>query len=114
MDDAGNQGPRLTYAVTSPQNWIEDFGSGQLQDGQAVIALEPVYGESVSAGQPYHVFLTPLGDCALFVAEKTTTSFTVRAIDGKLCTITFDYRIVALRRGYETVRLEQFAGTSDE
>lgn len=112
--NAGRQGPRLTYAVTSPQNWIEDFGSGQLQDGQAVIALEPVYGESVSAGQPYHVFLTPLGDCALFVAEKTTTSFTVRAIDGKLCTITFDYRIVALRRGYETVRLEQFAGTSDE
>ena len=112
--NAGRQGPRLTYAVTSPQNWIEDFGSGQLQDGQAVIAREPVYGESVSAGQPYHVFLTPLGDCALFVAEKTTTSFTVRAIDGKLCTITFDYRIVALRRGYETVRLEQFAGTSDE
>ena len=68
--DAGGEGKRLAYAVTSPQNWIEDFGSGQLQDGEAVVALETVYAEAVSTEQSYHVFLTPLGDCALYVAEK--------------------------------------------
>lgn len=112
--DAGSQGKRLAYAVTSPQNWIEDFGSGQLQDGQAVIALETAYAEIINAGLPYHVFLTPLGDCALFVAEKTVTSVTVKALGGQKCTIAFDYRIVALRRGYETERMEQFVDRGDE
>ncbi len=112
--DAGSQGTRLAYAVTSPQNWIEDFGSGQLQGGQAVIALEAAYAETISAEQPYHVFLTPLGDCPLYVAEKATTSFTARALGGAKCTIAFDYRIAALRRGYEQVRMERFTEVSDE
>lgn len=99
-------GQRLLYAMESPQNWFEDFGGGQLQGGQATIALEPVYAETVNLTEPYRVFLTPLGDCQLYVAEKTPASFTVRAMDGQLCDIAFDYRIVALRRGYEQVRLE--------
>ena len=112
--DAGSQGQRLAYAVTSPQNWIEDFGSGQLRDGQAVVELEAAYAEAINAGEAYHVFLTPLGDCALYVAEKAAASFIVRALSGQPCSIAFDYRIVGLRRGYETVRLEQFVEVSDE
>ncbi len=54
----------------------------------------------------YHVFLTPLGDCPLFVAEKTSTSFLVKALDGRTCSTPFDYRIVAKPVGYENVRLE--------
>jgi hypothetical protein len=112
--NAGSQGKRLAYAVTSPQNWIEDFGSGQLKDGEAVIELEAAYAETLSTEEPYHVFLTPLGDCALYVVEKAAASFSVRALGGERCNIAFDYRIVGLRRGYETVRMEQYVEVSDE
>ncbi len=111
--DAGAQDQRLAYAVVSPQNWIEDFGSGQLLDGQAAVALELRFAESISPAQPYHVFLTPLGDCPLYVAGKDTAGFTVRAMDARQCSIAFDYRIVGLRRGYETLRLEPFALSGD-
>ncbi len=112
--DAGAAGARLAYAVVSPQRWIEDFGSGELLAGQVEVALEPVYAASISAAQPYHVFLTPLGDCPLYVAAKAAASFTVRALDGRQCSVAFDYRIVALRRGDEALRLEPFAAASDD
>jgi hypothetical protein len=99
-------GRRLLYAMESPQNWFEDFGGGQLKDGQATIAFEPIFAETVNLAEPYRVFLTPLGDCPLYVAEKTPASFTVRAIGGQPCDIAFDYRVVALRKGYENLRLE--------
>ncbi len=110
--DAGAAGTRLAYAVVSPQRWIEDFGSGQLLAGQAEIALEPLFAASISAAEPYHVFLTPLGDCPLYVAGKAAASFTVRALDGRQCNVDFDYRIVAAPWGDEARRFEQF--TVDE
>lgn len=66
------------------------------------------------AEAPYHVFLTPLGDCALFVAEKSAESFIVRALGGQKCSAAFDYRVVALQQGYEIVGTEQFTDVSDE
>jgi hypothetical protein len=104
--ETDEHGPRLLYAMESPQNWFEDFGSARMQAGQAVVAVEPIYASTVNLSEPYHVFLTPLGDCALYVAEKTPESFTVSAIGGQACDIAFDYRVVALRQGYEALRLE--------
>jgi hypothetical protein len=95
------------YAVHSPQNWFEDFGSGRLADGSATVALEPTFAQTVNTASGYHVFLTPRGDCeGLYVARATTTGFEVRELRGGHSNLTFDYRIVALRRGYENVRLE--------
>ena len=104
---------RLLYAVHSPQAWFEDFGSGQLVDGEAVVVLEPIYAATIERSPSYHVFLTPLGDCALYVAEKTPAAFTVRAMDEKRCAVAFDYRIVAARQGSEGQRLEAFAAPAD-
>lgn len=104
---------RLLYAVHSPQPWFEDFGSGQLVDGEAVVVLESIYAATIETTPSYHVFLTPLGDCALYVAEKTPAAFTVRAMDGKQCAVAFDYRIVAARKGSEGQRLEAFAAPAD-
>ncbi|HSN76039.1 MAG TPA: hypothetical protein VL334_13265 [Anaerolineae bacterium] len=104
---------RLLYAVHSPQSWFEDFGSSQLVDGEAVVLLEPIYAATIERSPSYHVFLTPLGDCALYVAEKTPAAFTVRAIDGKRCAVGFDYRIVAVSKGSEGQRLEAFAAPAD-
>ncbi len=102
-----SHGQRLLYAMESPENWFEDFGSARLTAGEATVAIEPMFAETVNLNEDYHVFLTPLGDCALYVAEKTPTSFTVRAMGGRQCSIAFDYRLVAKRLGYEHVRLEE-------
>ena len=99
-------GDRKLYAVESPGNWFEDFGSGQLQQGKAMVAIDPIFAQTVNLTETYHVFLTPLGDCVLYVSEKTQSSFTVKAAAGSVCNVEFDYRIIAKRLGFESVRLE--------
>jgi hypothetical protein len=95
------------YAMQSAENWLEDAGSGQLSDGSARIELDPAYQETVNAGVEYHVFLTPNGDSkGLYVSHKTATSFEVHEQGGGSSSIAFDYRIMAKRKGYENVRLE--------
>jgi hypothetical protein len=95
------------YSMASPQSWHEDFGSGQLASGRTTVALEPTFAQTVNTGTEYHVFLTPEGDCrGLYVSSKTPTGFEVRELEGGQSSVAFSYRIVALRRGYENVRLE--------
>ena len=107
-------GKRLVYAMESPELWFEDFGSGKLTDGAAVIRFEPIFAETVNTAVPYQVYLTPEGGWAgLYVTDKTPTSFTVRA-EGGNPNVAFDYRIVAKRLGYEDARLEQFTEDADE
>jgi hypothetical protein len=94
------------YAVESAENWFEDAGSGQLSNGTAVVDLESTFGGTVNTNLDYHVFLTPNGDCkGLYVAEKSPTSFVVHELGGGTSNIAFDYRIMAKRKGYETIRL---------
>jgi len=60
------------YAVEAPQNWFEDFGSGQLEGGSATVHLEPTFAQTVNTGTDYHVFLTPKGDSrGLYVTNET-------------------------------------------
>jgi hypothetical protein len=95
-----------TYAVQSPENWMEDFGSGLLDRGVAVLKIDPAFAETVTADASYHVFITPNGDSkGLYVIRKTATSFEVRESGGGTSSLSFDYRIVAKRRGYESQRL---------
>ena len=55
----------------------------------------------------YHVFLTPNGDCkGLYVIQKTASSFEVHELGGGSSNVSFDYRIVALRKNFENIRLE--------
>jgi hypothetical protein len=100
-------GTRALYSVESAESWFEDFGTGQLANGEAVITIEPIFAQTVNLTADYHVFLTPLGDCALYVNRKSPTSFSVRATGGQTCSTAFDYRIVAKRLGYEHTRLAE-------
>jgi len=64
------------YAMESPENWVEDFGSGELREGVAHVTLDPTFALTVNTGSSYHVFLTPSGECeGLYVAQKTATGF---------------------------------------
>lgn len=104
------------HAVESPESWFEDFGSAQLHDGAARVAIDAAFLETVNSNFEYHVFLTPLGDCrGLYVAQRNAAGFEVRELGGGTANIAFDYRIVAKRRGYETERLETVPGfTADQ
>jgi hypothetical protein len=99
-------GWRELYAVESPEVWFEDFGTATLTNGEATISIESVFAQTVNLAAGYHVFLTPLGDCPLYVSEKTETGFSVRALGGLVCEIEFDYRLAAKRIGYERLRLD--------
>jgi hypothetical protein len=103
---AGGQRKVGLNAINSPENWFEDAGSAQLSNGEAVVNLEPLFGETVNTAAQYHVFLTPSGDCkGLYVAQKSPSSFVVRELGGGTSSIAFDYRIMAKRKGFEQVRL---------
>ena len=94
------------YAVEASENWFEDFGSAKLKDGAAVVAIDPIYSETVNTEIDYHVFLTPRGECkGLYVTNQKGSSFDVRELNGGKSDIPFSYRIVAKRKGYEDVRL---------
>ena len=96
-----------TYSVQSAENWFEDAGTAQLVNGTASVNLESVFGQTVNTGVEYHVFLTPDGDCkGLYVSSKSASGFEVRELGGGAASIAFEYRIMAKRVGYETVRLK--------
>ena len=99
----------LLYAMESPEIWFEDFGTAKLVDGRAVVHIESVFVQTANTGIGYFVFLTPNGECqGLYIARKDKDSFEVRELEGGTSSISFDYRIVAKRKGYEEVRFEEF------
>jgi hypothetical protein len=94
------------YAVQSPENWFEDFGSGTLTNGVANVTLDPTFAQTINTTTEYHVFLTPKGDSeGLYVSNETPQGFEVHEQRGGRSSVAFDYRIVAKRSGYENVRL---------
>jgi hypothetical protein len=96
-----------TYAPQSAENWMEDYGTGAMSHGVGVVQLDPTFADTVTADASYHVFLTPRGDLKspLYVTKVSATSFEVHEANGGTSSLSFDYKIVAKRRGYETQRL---------
>jgi len=104
---------RLLYSMESPENWFEDFGEGQLVNGRAQVQIDPMFAQSVNTSVKYHVFLTPQDEpLTLAVANRTTSSFEVRGPAGS--NISFSYRIVAKRKGYEDLRMAKMLGSTPE
>ena len=104
--DGGSRKVAL-YAVESPENWFEDFGTGRLSKGSAAIALDATFAQTVNTALGYHVFLTPRGECeGLYVANSNASGFEVRELRRGSSNVAFDYRIVVRRKGYENIRLE--------
>ncbi|MGA9964086.1 MAG: hypothetical protein WBQ10_02690 [Terriglobales bacterium] len=102
----GNRMVRL-YTVEAADNWFEDAGSGQLANGSATIALDQVFAQTVNGDLDYHVFITPNGECeGLYVTNKTAHGFEVHELHKGHSNIAFDYRIMARRKGFENVRMQ--------
>jgi hypothetical protein len=106
-----SHGPRKLYADESAEVYFFDRGGGKLVNGVAVIALDPVWLETVTidADHPMRVQVTLTGDCnGVYVAEKTIAGFTVRELRGGVSNATFDWEVAAKRKGYEDERLAPF------
>jgi len=72
----------------------------------ANVALDPKFASVIDNSVRYNVTLTPEGDCrGLFVAQRTSTGFTVRELQGGRPSIAFTYRIVAKPLGDNSPRL---------
>jgi hypothetical protein len=106
------------YDVAGTGIWLEDVGTATLANGELVIPFDTVYTQMANLSQAYQVFVTATCDqpVLLYVSEKTSTSFTVKGanLDGSPSGCAFDYRVVAARVGYETVRLEQYTEMSKD
>jgi hypothetical protein len=112
LASAGESRTVETYAMQSPENWMEDFGSGSVVDGKAVVSLDPAFAATVSGDASYKVFITPNGDSnGLYVTAKTASGFEVHESKGGTSSLSFDYRIVAKRAGYEGQRMVDVTDT---
>jgi len=102
-------GQRSIYALGSTEVLVEDIGSGTLENGEAYVAFEPVFAETVNLSVNYQVTLTPV--CSqpilLSVSAKKQGGFNVLGVtlDGGPSDCGFDYRVSAKRLGYEDQRL---------
>jgi hypothetical protein len=102
----GNRMVRL-YAVEAADNWFEDAGAGQLSNGSAAIRFESAFSQTINPRVEYHIFLTPKGECeGLYVSKEGADGFEVHELHRGHSNIAFDYRIMARRKGFENVRLQ--------
>ena len=110
-----SDGDRLLYNEESTEVLFTDYGFAVLQDGYSVVTIDPVFAETVNLDEPYHVFLQAYGDANIYVDNRTSDSFEVRASQHSTeFDIEFSYRIVAKRLGFEDQRLEFAPWVTDE
>jgi hypothetical protein len=108
-----DQGGTLLYSEESTEVWFSDYGFGTMEDGVALINIDPLYAQTVNLDEPYHVFLQAYGDAQIYVTNRTAQSFEVHLSQGD-GSVEFSYRIIAKRLGYEDDRLELAPGPSPE
>ena len=102
-------GTRTHYADESTEVYHFDRGRGQLQNGEAIIDLDPIFLETVTIDvkHPMLVHVTLTGDCkGVYIAEQTATFFKVKELQAGNSNAAFNWEIAAKRKGYEDIRLE--------
>src|SRR4030066_52434 len=104
-----SSGEKLYYTIESPEVWFEDFGEGELVNGNAHIELDPLFLETVTINtlNPMKVFVQLEGDCSGVYVVKGTTGFDVTELKSGNSNAQFSFRIIAKRKGYENQRLPQ-------
>ncbi|MCA9446166.1 MAG: hypothetical protein KC931_03555, partial [Candidatus Omnitrophica bacterium] len=102
-------GPKSAISEEPVEVWFTDYGFGQLENGRVIIAIDPLFAETVNLEEPYHVFVQ-LNDnqCeGVAVKEKTVSSFAVVELRNGSSNAEFSYRIAAKRRGFEKYRMKE-------
>jgi hypothetical protein len=99
VKDKNNQ-ERVMFCNESPEVKFEDYGEGQLVNGEVHITLDSVFAMNVSINEkhPMHVFIELEGDCnGTYVANKTATGFDVVELNHGTSNTPFSWHIVCNR-----------------
>lgn len=94
----------LLSCPEAPEALFQDYGTGQLVNGHAHVALDPTLSKNIFVDEehPMKVFIQPEGDCkGVYVTNKSSTGFDVHELAGGTSNIPFSWTIVATR-GDET------------
>lgn len=109
-----SDGARALYCEEASEVWFTDYGFGKIDGNSVIVTLDKKFLETVNINEPYHVFLQSYGEAELFVSKRTPTSFEVRVRGNEFALSEFSFRIVAKRRGYESMRLERSPWADDD
>lgn len=91
---------RVLYCTEAPEVLFQDFGSGQLRNGRAHIALDPLLARNVAISDqhPLRVFIQLEGDCrGVYVANKSAAGFDVVELGEGRSNVAFTWQLVANR-----------------
>jgi hypothetical protein len=95
-------GQKVTmFCPEAPEVLFQDYGTGQLVNGQAIITIDPTFAKNilVDADHPLKVFIQLQGDCNwVYVANKTANGFTVNELAQGQSNTPFSWMIVATRK----------------
>ena len=105
----GGKEYRKLYSEEATEIWFADYGSARLSGGSATIVLDQTFLQTVTIDEknPMKVFIQMNGESNPVFVTKSNSSFNVLESVGGKSNATFDYRIVARRRGYEGIRMEK-------
>ena len=103
VDLADNGNYLATYGVDSTRGEIQLTGSGQLVNGEARVYFDYSFSSVISPSAPLRVIITPTSvmQGQMYVVTKNQFGFVVKELnnseDG-----TFDYLVIARRKGFDT------------
>lgn len=103
-------GKRKVYCDESTEVYFFDRGEGKLENGEAVIYLDPVFLETITINEQHKMLvqITPASDCnGLFVAERLQDRFIVKELMNGKSNASFMWEVAAKRKGYENDDLEE-------
>ncbi|MCS7029845.1 MAG: hypothetical protein NZ519_13890, partial [Bacteroidia bacterium] len=87
-------------APEAPENFFQDYGTGQLVNGRAHITLDPIFAKNIVVNQehPLRVFIQLEGDCkGVYVTNKTQYGFDVIELNGGTSNVPFTWMVTANR-----------------
>lgn len=90
----------IMFAPEAPEILFQDYGVGQLVNGEAKIAIDPILAKNifVDESHPLKVFVQLKGDCnGVYVTAESAEGFTVKELQGGTSNVSFSYQIVANR-----------------
>lgn len=99
-----NFSDRLLYCYETPTPLFGDLGCGRTNNkGIAIIDIDPIFAETVSAGAEYQVFLQKEGSGDIWVEEKEQEYFVVKGTPN----LKFSWEIKCMQKGFEHLRLNE-------
>ncbi|MCB0466492.1 MAG: hypothetical protein KDC78_12595 [Aequorivita sp.] len=96
-----NSNQKVMFAPEAPEVLLEDYGTGQLVNGSATIAIDPIFSKNIDVNntRPLKVFIQLEGDCnGVYVTNKSANGFTVKELQSGRSNVAFSWHIVGNRR----------------